>query len=171
MQLTHLLPIEKWNDLESDLVNRFHLQSSVFNREGIRITSSKNWTNSLCPVIKSIDKGQSFICAVAHMNLSNQARQTKRAVIEACDAGLVKLVVPILYDDQFLGVIGGCDLLPDDGEVDTFAIHKITDMADEKIETLSSDIQIMSHEDAQSACDYIEHKLETIVKQYSTLAG
>lgn len=57
MQLTDILPIEKWNDLELDLVNTYRLQSSVFNKDGIRITSSKNWSNSLCPEIKSIDKG------------------------------------------------------------------------------------------------------------------
>lgn len=171
MQLTHLLSIEKWNDLESDLANRFHLQSSIFNTEGIRITTHKNWTNSLCPVIKSIDKGQSFICAVAHMNLSNQSRQTKKAVIEECDAGLVKLVVPILYHDEFLGVIGGCGLLPYGGEVDVFAINKIIDMADEKIETLSSGIQTMTHEDARSACDYIGDQLETIFNNYRNIAN
>lgn len=94
MQLTDILPIEKWNDLELDLVKTYHLQASVFNADGIRITSNKNWSNSLCPVIKSLDKGQSFICAVAHMNLSNQARQAQKPVIEECDAGLLKLVVP-----------------------------------------------------------------------------
>ena len=95
MQLTNLLPLEKWSDHELDLVSRFHLQGSVFNTDGVRITTNKNWTNSLCPVIKSYDKGQTFICATAHMNLSNQARQTKKAIIEECDAGLLKLVVPM----------------------------------------------------------------------------
>jgi len=163
MQLIDLLPIEKWIDLESDLVNTYSLQSSVFNKDGIRITSSKNWSNSLCPVIKSIDKGQSFICAVAHMNLSNQTRQSKKPVIEECDAGLLKLVVPIFYNDEFLGVIGGCGLLSDTGEVDVFAINKITGLEDEKIELLSSGIQTMTLQTAESACDYIESQLVTII--------
>ncbi len=170
MQLTDLLPIEKWIDLESDLVNTYQLQSSVFNKDGIRITSSKNWSNSLCPVIKSIDKGQSFICAVAHINLSNQARQSKKPVIEECDAGLLKLVVPIFYNDEFLGVIGGCGLLPDEGEVDVFAINKITGLEDRKIETLSSDIPTMTLQTAESACDYIKSQLKIILSNYKNLA-
>ena len=167
MELTELLQIEKWNSLESDLVNRFQIQSSVFNADGIRITDNKNWTNQLCPVIKSTDKGQTFICAVAHMNLSNQARETKKAVIEECDAGLLKLVVPVIYKDEFLGVVGGCGLLPEDGEVDVFAINKIIDMDEEKIESLSTGIQTMTQKDAQAACEYIEHQVETIINNYS----
>lgn len=171
MQLTELLPIEKWTDLESDLVNRFHLQSSVFNAEGIRITNNKKWTNSLCPVIKSTDKGQSFICATAHMNFANQARKTKKAIVEECDAGLLKLVVPVFYNDEFLGVAGGCGLLPDDGKVDAFAINKITDIAEKKIEDLSSGIPTITLEDAQSACEYIEHQLEIILNNYNGLTN
>ena len=171
MQLTDILPIEKWSDLELDLVTLYHLQSSVFNADGIRITSNKNWSNSLCPVIKSIDKGQSFICAVAHMNLSNQARETGKPVIEECDAGLLKLVVPIFYDDEYLGVIGGCGLLPHEGEVDVFAINKITGMADEKIESLAFGIPTMTLERAESVCNYIENRLETIVHTYADLAN
>ncbi len=171
MQLTDILPIEKWNDLELDLVNLYHLQSSVFNADGIRITSNKNWSNSLCPVIKSIDKGQSFICAVAHMNLSNQARETGNPVIEECDAGLLKLVVPVFYKDEYLGVVGGCGLLADKGEVDVFAINKITGLEDKKIETLSSCIPTMTPEMARSACDYIESRLKAIVHIYANLAN
>ena len=122
-------------------------------------------------MIKSIDKGQSFICAVAHMNLSNQARQNRKPVIEECDAGLLKLVVPIFYEDEFLGVIGGCGLLPEEGEVDVFGINKITDMAEEKIENLALGIQTMTHETAGQACDYIESRLETLLSNYKNLAN
>ncbi len=170
MQLTDLLPIEKWNDLELEIVNTYHLQSSVFNAAGIRISTNKNWSNSLCPMIKSIDKGQSFICAVAHMNMSNQARETKKPVIEECDAGLLKLVVPIFFNDEYLGVIGGCGLLADAGEVDVFAINKITGLEDEKIKALSTGIPTMTLQTAESACDYIERQLATILHAYKNLA-
>ncbi|MCK5837082.1 MAG: PocR ligand-binding domain-containing protein [Desulfobacula sp.] len=170
MELIELLSLEEWRLLESDVFKTYGLQGSVFNTEGIRVTDSKNWSNKLCPAIKSIDKGQTFICAVAHMNLSHQAMQTKKYVIEECDAGLIKLVVPIFVNDEFLGVIGGCGLLAEDGEVDVFAINKITGMDEREIENLSSDIPTITHENARSACDYIEKKLDTILDHYKNLA-
>lgn len=164
MELTQIQPLEKWIAMESELFKTHHLQGSVFNKEGIRITSSKNWTNQLCPAIKSTDKGQSFICAVAHMNMANQARQAKAPVIEECDAGLLKLVVPLFFNEEYLGVVGGCGLLADDSEVDIFAINKITGMAEWKIQALSLDIPNTTHEKAESACDYIENQIKTLLK-------
>jgi hypothetical protein len=69
MKLTDLLPLEKWKEFEEDVTRRSNLGANVFNMDGIRITDYKSWANRLCPAIKATDKGQSYICAVAHMNL------------------------------------------------------------------------------------------------------
>ena len=157
--------MESWENIENGLFELYNLQGSVFNTDGIRITKTKNWSNRLCPVIKSLDKGQSFICAVAHMNMANQAKQTKKYVIEECDAGLLKLLVPIFFKDEYLGVIGGCGLLAEDGEIDTFAINKLIDMDDDKIGFLSSDIPLITNEKACLACEYIKEQLDKIIKE------
>lgn len=165
MEITKIAPMESWETIENGLFELYNLQGSVFNTDGIRITKTKNWSNRLCPVIKSLDKGQSFICAVAHMNMANQAKQTKKQVIEECDAGLLKLLVPIFFKDEYLGVIGGCGLLAEGGEIDTFAINKLIDMNDDKIGLLSSDIPIITNEKAYLACEYIKKQLDKIIKE------
>jgi hypothetical protein len=79
VELTDLLPLEKWTQIENEIHQHSGLESNVFNTDGIRITDNKVWVNRLCPAIKATDKGQSFICAVAHMNLANQAKDEKAA--------------------------------------------------------------------------------------------
>ena len=74
MKLTDLLSEEEWIKLEEDIHQRFGMDTNVFNTKGIRITTFKSWVNELCPEIKATDKGQSFICAVAHMNLATMAQ-------------------------------------------------------------------------------------------------
>ncbi len=167
MQLTDIMPIEKWGDLETFLSETYHLQGSVFNPDGVRITDNHNWSNKLCPVIKSTEKGQSFICAVAHMNLANQAKAAKKPVVEECDAGLIKLVVPVFYRDEYLGIVGGCGLLAEDGEVDEFAINKITNINEKEIQDLSTDIESITYEKANAACDFIEEQLDRVLKNVS----
>ena len=120
MKLTDIYPIEKWMAFEKNIHEKSGLDANVFNPDGIRITEYKEWVNRLCPAIKAIDKGQSYICAVAHMNIAAQAMQTRKPAIEECDAGLIKLVVPIFIGDEFAGAVGACGLLAEDGEVDDF---------------------------------------------------
>ena len=165
MQLTDLLPLEKWAELETEIHTRSGLESNVFNTDGIRITDNKVWVNRLCPAIKATDKGQAFICAVAHMNLANQAKNEQRAVIEECDAGLMKIVVPIIVDGEFIGAIGACGLLPADGEVDSFLVNKITEIDEDTIEALSEDLSVIETNAAEEVAQFIWEKIQTIVAE------
>jgi ligand-binding sensor protein len=163
MQLTDILPIEKWVELEKMIVERYGVDSNVFNVDGVRVSGFKAWANDLCPAIKATDKGQSFICAVAHMNLAAQAMQTRQAVVEECDAGLVKIVVPILLDGLFLGAVGACGVLFEDGEVDTFLIDKITEIAAETVAQLSGKIRLISNEKALELSQFVQDRIDKII--------
>ena len=163
MNLTDLCPIEKWMAFEKDIHEKSGMDANVFNTDGIRITEYKEWVNRLCPAIKAIDKGQSFICAVAHMNIATQSMQTRSPAIEECDAGLIKLVVPIFVGDEFVGAVGACGLLSEDGEVDEFLINKTTDMAEEVIQDLSQGIGTLPRQKAEDLAAYIQQELATLL--------
>lgn len=166
MELTDLLPLEKWKELEKEITRRSRLDANIFNIDGIRITDYKNWANKLCPAIKATDKGQSYICAVAHMNLSAQAKQTKKSLVEECDAGLVKIIVPIFKKDEFLGTVGACGFLLDDGEVDSFLVNMTTGIDEEDIERLSADIETISTEKAKTILSFIEEEISEILNNF-----
>lgn len=166
MELTDLSPLEKWKELEKKITRISGLDSNIFNIEGIRITDYKNWANKLCPAIKATDKGQSYICAVAHMNLSAQAKQTQKSLVEECDAGLVKIIVPVFVKDEFLGAVGACGFLLDDGEVDPFLVNMTTGIDEEEIERLSADIETISTEKAGAIVSYIEEEIRKIVGKF-----
>ncbi len=163
MKLTDLCPIEKWMAFEKNIHEKSGMDANVFNTDGIRITEYKEWVNRLCPAIKAIDKGQSFICAIAHINIAAQAKQTRSPAIEECDAGLIKLVVPIFVGDQFVGAVGACGLLLEDGEVDEFLINKTTDMAEDVIQDLSQGIGTLSRQKAEALAAYIQQELSTLL--------
>jgi ligand-binding sensor protein len=166
MELTDLLPLENWKELEKEITRRSGLDANIFNIDGIRITDYKNWANRLCPAIKATDKGQSYICAVAHMNLSIQAKQTQKSLVEECDAGLVKIIVPIFMKDEFFGAVGACGFLLDDGEVDPFLVNMTTGIDEEDIERLSADIETISTEKAGTIISYIEEEISKIISKF-----
>jgi len=164
MKLTDIAPLETWARIENESFEKFGMQSSVFNVDGVRITDTKNWSNRLCPEIKSTDKGQSFICATAHMNMANQARQTRKPVIEECDAGLGKIVVPIFVGDELVGTAGGCGLLLQDGEVDAFAVNKIVELDEDRVADLSDGIPAITAETAETICSFFTEKIKDLVE-------
>jgi ligand-binding sensor protein len=170
MKLTDIAPLEKWLELEQKINERSGLNASVFDVNGVRITNFKKWANKLCPVIKADEKGQSYICAVAHQNIAAEAEHSRKPVIAECDAGLMKMVVPIFVNDEFLGVAGGCGYVLGDGEVDTFMVNKTIGLAEEELKKLSDDVPVMTPEQAQSHAVFIQNEVDQILNAYENTA-
>jgi ligand-binding sensor protein len=99
------------------------------------------------------------------MNVATLAKNSAEPVIEECDGGLIKMVVPIFVEEEFVGAFGACGFLLDDGEVDTFLINKVTDIDEGKLESLSEGIRSITTEDARRLADDIRCRVEQIVRQ------
>ena len=166
MKLTDIAPLGKWLELEQKINERSGLNASVFDVAGVRITDFKRWANKLCPVIKADEKGQNYICAVAHQNIAAEAKRTHKPVIAECDAGLMKLAVPIFLNGEFLGVAGGCGYILGSGAVDTFMVNKTLGIAEEKLMNLSDDIPMMTPEQARSHTVFIQNEVDQIFQAY-----
>lgn len=163
MKLTDICPLETWEALEKELFEKLNFQGSVFTPDGVRITGVKNFSNPLCPAIKAKEKGQTFICSAAHMNMTALAKNSRKSLVEECDAGLTKLMVPIFHDDEFLGVAGGCGLVAPGGEVDTFAVSRLAEMAEAQVVDLARSVPRVSDDTIAAAIDLIEKRISRIL--------
>lgn len=163
MELTDLLPTEEWARFEKELSDRFHLNCTIYNTGGNSITGVQNWCNRLCPEIKANKDALSAICAPANQNFSAQAAQSRQAVVDECDAGLLKIAVPIFVGDEFLGTAGGCGLILDEGEVEEFLVQKTTGLDEEKIAELCQGVGRMTAETARQVVSAIEKRVAEIV--------
>ena len=95
----------------------------------------------------------------------DETKKSKEGILEECDGGLIKLVVPIFMDDEFVGVVGGCGLLLDEGEVDTFYIARTTDLEEEKLTELAYKIKTFTTVEAEATIAYITNRLKEIISK------
>ena len=166
MKLTDLQPLAKWVELEETIRRRSGMRASIYDIDGIGITAQSRHANDLCPEIRATGKGQTYICAVAHQNMAAMAKNGRTPIIEECDAGLIKIVVPIFYEDEFIGAAGGCGRLLEDGEVDDFMINKTTDLSEEKIGELAASVATITREEAENLAAFIAAEIDRVVKAY-----
>jgi ligand-binding sensor protein len=169
MKLTDLLSIDKWIEFEKEITKKSDLNAGVYDVDGIRITGYKNWQgNKICPTINDNKKGQTFICAPAHQNLSMIASNNRKGIAEECDAGIVKVVVPIFVNNEFLGTVGGCGLLFEDGGTESFYISKTLELEESEVEKLSATLNTISEKDTNAVIDFIEKKIVQIIANYKS---
>jgi ligand-binding sensor protein len=166
MQLTQILPKEKWEEFEKQLFDRFHITCTVYDILGQGITGKPRWCNRLCPEIKANKDSLAAICATGNQYFMAKAKQTRKAVIDECDAGLTKIAVPIFVDGEFLGTAGGCGLLPAGGEVQTFLLEKTMGLSETEISGLCEGLGTITQEEAEKMAVYIEKRIAQFVDEY-----
>jgi ligand-binding sensor protein len=166
MELTDILPAEDWIRFEKELFDQFDLNCTVYNTSGTGITAKPNWCNPLCPKIKANKESLAVICAAGNQNFMARAKHTKKPVIDECDAGLLKIAVPIFANGEFLGTAGGCGRLPENGELETFIVQKTTGLSDVEINELSSHLKPMSKQKARELAEFIETRIDLYLNEH-----
>ena len=167
MKLVDIMPVEKWVEIEKEIIERSGLNAAVYDVQGLRITDFKKWANRLCPSIRQTEKGLQSICSVAHQNVAAQVLKTRETVVDECDAGLMKFAVPIFVDDEFLGVAGGCGKLGGEGQVDVYLVHRTADLDEKVVGDLSGDIETIGEDRLESVINYVEKEVGVIIAKFS----
>ncbi len=167
MRITDLLSTEEWTDFEREFHAQTGLDTNVYDPDGFTFTGVKQWANSLCPAIKSRPDALQSICSVAHQNLAQIAMHTKAPVVEECDIGLLKICVPVFFNEEFIGAVGGCGHLLEESEVDTFLVHKMTDLQESEVEELASDVRVITRADAEAVAEEMQERIKEIVHRRS----
>ncbi len=162
MLMTDLLSKEEWNELEKKVHDEWGFNASVYNADGMTFTGYKNFVNPLCAEIKSHPEGIQAICSVAHQHMAQLARNSGKTIIEECDAGLIKVCTPVIVNDEFVGIVGGCGRVADESESETFTVHKAINVPLEKVEDLASEVLPISMERAQELAVFLEKFVEDI---------
>jgi ligand-binding sensor protein len=159
MELIDIAPLEEWLRFEKELFDQFHMNAAVYNAAGAGLTGKPRWCNRLCPQIKGNQDSLSAICAPGNQYFMTQAERTKQPVIGECDAGLMKIAVPVYGNGTFLGTAGGCGRLPEGGEVETFIVEQTLGLDKNAIVDLCEGIETMSRQQAEDMAVYIEQRI------------
>jgi len=164
MELTDIIPVESWRQLAETIHKRFGFNSCIYNKENFIIHSPVGWANELCPLIKA---GESrVICAASQKNISKRLLESRKPVIDECEAGFTKFLVPIFSNGTFLGSAGGCGCMMTDNHIDTFYISKAVGKDEEEINRLIKTIPKITRDTIAEASAYLQQEIEKIMKAH-----
>ena len=163
MTMEELMPLEKWKQLELEIHKTTGLNAAVFDAEGTRLTDFVAWANPLCPLIKGNPGAAQAICSVAHQEIARQAQQTHQAVTAECDAGMLKICVPIFKGETFVGIAGGCGRFADRDRLESFHVSQLTGLPESKVEEHAAGVPCLTEDDAQAAVDFISARLTAML--------
>jgi len=162
MELTNIIPVESWRQLAEEIHKRFGFNSCIYNKDNFIIHFPVGWANEVCPLIKA---GESRImCATSQKNLAKKLVDSRKPVIDECEAGFTKFLVPICVDGEFLGSAGGCGcIITDNHHIDTFHISKEVGKSEDEIKSLMKTVPRISRDSITEALTYLQKHIESII--------
>lgn len=159
MKLTDIMPQEKWVALQEELHEQFGLNADVMDAKGKRLFGN-TWGNELCKAIREDAKGLGAICAPAGQ-VFTQMMQDGTPFHEECDAGMMRVSVPIVVNGEVLGAVGGCGLMPEDGEIDEFTVEMMSDVDPAAIPDMATGIATANEDRVQEIYTLIQGRIAT----------
>jgi ligand-binding sensor protein len=101
-------PID-WNHFEQSLHDHFGVNAVTLRNDGARRTSGDMlWANDLCALIKNNPNGAKKICNSLLWLLIHEAKAKKTAATGECYAGINKIVLPIIQNEEINGFVNIC---------------------------------------------------------------
>jgi ligand-binding sensor protein len=160
MELTDIMPADEWKKLADEIYQKFGFNGTVYKIDNMILAKSDEWSNKLCPTIKSGEA--KIICASAQSGLSKIVQEKKNSSTSECDAGLTKFLIPIFVENEFVGMVGGCGCLNEDSHVDSFYVSKM--LKKEDVSDLSETVRTITKEDLLKAIQYVQERINRALK-------
>ncbi|MCM0753995.1 PocR ligand-binding domain-containing protein [Desulfovibrio aminophilus] len=157
-----ILSMEQWLAVGKEIHARFGLNPSINDAQGRPLVANTVWANELCPAIRGGGDGAAEVCLEAGRHFARVLRETGKPMIEECGAGMLRIAVPVVVDDLFMGSLGGCGKVCDGGEVDEFMIRKATGLSMDDIRGRAGSVASITWGDADEIVDYLEERVRAL---------
>ena len=116
MKLLDVFSVEEWDKLLGVFKTTIGIAPITIDAAGNSVTSPC-FTCEACRLIKSTSEGAKR-CKEGHIKMVAEAKESRKALVRFCHAKFLKVTIPIFNGDEFLGITGGCNILPQDSNVE-----------------------------------------------------
>jgi ligand-binding sensor protein len=166
MELTDIIPMSELTRIVEEIHDKFGFTGVFYKPDNFILIRSKEMGNKLCPFIKD-NHNSLMICSVAQQILGKDSFDSKEVIVDECDAEMVKFVIPIFVNDEFLGTVGGCGRLADDKDsVETFYISKLTGKDEGEIKELAKSITKVSKDEMKEIISFVQDSINPYINKY-----
>jgi ligand-binding sensor protein len=129
----------EWTELLSELYSQTGMVASLTDPDG-KILMNVGERNSLCSRVRENPESLKFVCSQTASAMTSQLLAMRQPVIDVCEGGLWRLVVPVLLNGKVVGQVSACGLAVAGEEPDSFVLSRQLGESEEQINNLLTDL-------------------------------
>ncbi len=140
MSVYDLKTEEAWQEILDTAARRFDMPAALMDENNV-ILQQSGTRNALCRAIREGRESKPLICGQSQQYMAEVAWKTEKPVIDSCEAGLAKVVLPLFHEGRRAGTLTACGLCGRGEEVEDFLVQKSTGLDDEALSELKSGVR------------------------------
>lgn len=129
----------EWQEILDRVSRRLGMPAALLDENNV-ILQHSGTRNPLCRRIRDQKESKSAICGQSQQYMAEMAWTSDRPVIEACEAGLAKFVLPLFSEGRRAGTLTACGSCTAGDEVETFLVQKSTGLDEDALRRLTSEV-------------------------------
>ncbi len=132
----------KWREVLQDLAGEMGMVATLVDPEGKILLHIGDYTD-VCVRVRKRQETLAFICGQTSQVLMRQAERSKQPVVDVCQIGLCKMVIPLFRGERFLGAVTACSRALVGEELDPFLVaHELGIEEEDALELVQSVPQV-----------------------------
>jgi ligand-binding sensor protein len=146
VELHDLKTEEEWQELLDALSCSTKMAACLTDREG-NIIQSRGDRNPLCAQIRKNKESLTFICSQTNRSMLAEVLQTGEPVVDLGEAGLCRMVVPIIVEGEMIGMVTACGAALAGEEIEEFLIAQQIGISEGEVVKLAKSAPTCKEED------------------------
>lgn len=130
-----LLPQERWAELLRELSEELGMVSSLVDSRGRILVHVGDYTD-VCIRVRNRPESLTFVCGQTSQALMKRAEKTARPVVDLCQIGLCKMIIPLFREKVLLGAVAACSRALAGEELDPFMVAQELGISEREAEEL-----------------------------------
>lgn len=149
---------QTWQKLLDKTETALSLPTALLNPDNMILQRSGE-RNELCNEIRSRKKALPAICGQSQQFMAKTARTKKMVVVEICEAGMAKFVVPVFHGKNYLGCITSCGCRLPETSIETYLIEKIADISADAVANMTENVPVVQKDKLRQVAESLFHRL------------
>lgn len=128
-------PKEEWEKV-LDTFSRDARMTACLTDSGGNLIFCRMDRYPLCAAVRGNTEATTFICSQTNAAMLAVVKQTLAPEIDFCEAGLLRVAVPIVREGAVVGQVAACGLASEDEEIETLLVTKQLGIPEERLEDM-----------------------------------
>lgn len=142
----------EWNAVLDALYEEVGMAASLTDPVGKMLQISGD-RYPLCEAIRADEQSLTFVCSQTNTVMLAEVKQTLKPMVDECEVGLLRMVVPLVHEGELVGQITACGRVGDPEDADVFLLSKQLKVEEQEAQRLLEQTPVLSVDEAREAAE------------------